>query len=107
MCTSGLRISTSLLVWMSPAVTSLGPRTSRVIRTGSSLCETTLISLMLRRISVTSSLMLGIAENSWATPSMDTDVMAAPLSDESRTRRSELPSVVPKPGSSGSISNLP
>jgi len=32
---------------------------------------------------------------------------ALPGSEESRMRRSELPSVVPKPGSRGSISNLP
>ena len=32
---------------------------------------------------------------------------AAPHSEESSTRRSVLPSVVPKPGSSGSMSNLP
>ena len=34
-------------------------------------------------------------------------VIAAPWSDESSTRRSELPSVMPKPRSSGSQENLP
>ena len=36
-----------------------------------------------------------------------TAVIAAPWSDESSTRRSELPSVMPKPRSSGSHVNLP
>ena len=62
---------------------------------------------MLSRISVTSSLTFSIALNSWAIPSMDTEVIAAPGSEDSSTRRNELPSVTPKPGSSGSISNLP
>ena len=56
---------------------------------------------------MTSSLTWGMELNSWLIPSMATEVTAAPGSEESRTRRSELPSVVPKPGSSGSISNLP
>jgi hypothetical protein len=34
-----------------------------------------------------------IVENSWATPSMRTLVTAAPASDDSSTRRSELPNV--------------
>ena len=58
-------------------------------------------------ISVTSSLTYGMEENSWATPSIETEVTAAPFSVLSSTRRSALPSVVPKPGSSGSISNFP
>ena len=36
-----------------------------------------------------------------------TDVIAAPWSDDSSTRRSALPSVVPKPRSSGSHAKLP
>ena len=44
-------------------------------------------------MSVTSSLTPSIVENSWATPSIRTEVTAAPTSDESRTLRSELPNV--------------
>ena len=57
--------------------------------------------------SVTSSFTCGMAVNSWATPSIWIEVTAAPHNDESSTRRSVLPSVVPKPGSSGSMSNFP
>jgi len=42
---------------------------------------------------VTSSFTPLIVENSWATPSIRTLVTAAPASEESRTRRSELPNV--------------
>src|SRR5207245_9501296 len=45
--------------------------------------------------------------NSCAMPSILTDVTAAPSSDESSTRRSELPNVYPKPRSSGSIWKTP
>ena len=51
--------------------------------------------------------MWGMEVNSWATPSIWIEVTAAPQRDDSSTRRSVLPSVIPKPGSSGSISNLP
>ena len=44
-------------------------------------------------MSVTSSLTPLIVENSCATPSMRTDVTAAPTRDDSSTRRSELPNV--------------
>ena len=44
-------------------------------------------------MSVTSSLTPEIVENSWATPSIRTLVTAAPASEESSTRRSELPNV--------------
>ena len=42
-------------------------------------------------MSVTSSLTPLTVENSWATPSMRTEVTAAPVSEDSSTRRSELP----------------
>ncbi len=58
-------------------------------------------------MSVTSSDTSGMVVNSWSTPSIFTEVIAAPWSDESSTRRSELPRVVPKPRSSGSATNLP
>ena len=58
-------------------------------------------------MSVTSSLTPGMLENSWATPSIRTLVIAAPFSDESRTRRRLLPYVYPNPLSRGSIVNEP
>ena len=64
------------------------------------------ISLMLRTMLVTSSRTPGIEENSCSTPSMCTVVMAAPCSDDSSTRRSALPSVMPKPRSSGSATSV-
>jgi hypothetical protein len=48
---------------------------------------------MLRMISVTSSLTPGTVVNSCSTPSIRMDVTAAPGIEESRVRRSELPSV--------------
>src|SRR5690606_29185213 len=45
-------------------------------------------------------------ENSWSTFSILIEVIAAPWSDESSTRRSALPSVRPKPRSSGSATKV-
>ena len=53
-------------------------------------------------MSVTSSRTPGTLENSCSTPSIWTDVIAAPCSEESSTRLSALPRVRPKPRSSGS-----
>ena len=58
-------------------------------------------------MSVTSSTTSGSVVNSCSAPSIAMCVIAAPWSDDSSTRRSELPSVVPKPRSSGSQENLP
>jgi hypothetical protein len=44
-----------------------------------------------------------MVSNSWRASSNRTCVMAAPGIDDSSVRRSELPSVWPKPGSSGPI----
>ena len=52
-------------------------------------------------MSVTSSATPGMVSNSWRASSKRTIVMAAPGIDDSSVRRSELPSVWPKPGSSG------
>lgn len=49
----------------------------------------------------------GIVENSCRTPSILIDVTAAPAMDERRTRRSELPMVLPNPRSNGSAKNFP
>ena len=52
-------------------------------------------------MSVTSSFTPGRVVNSWRASSKRTWVMAAPGIDDSSVRRRELPSVWPKPGSSG------
>ena len=57
-------------------------------------------------MSVTSSFTPGTVENSCRTPSTRMLVTAAPGMDDSSVRRSELPIVYPKPGSSGSMTNL-
>ena len=54
-------------------------------------------------MSVTSSATPEMVSNSWRASSKRTVVIAAPGIDDSRVRRSELPSVWPKPGSSGPI----
>ena len=92
----------SEIVWMSPARTWPGPCFLSTIRFGPSACILMAISLMLRTMSVTSSRTPGIDENSCSTPSICTEVTAAPCSEDSSTRRSALPSVTPKPRSSGS-----
>ena len=64
------------------------------------------MSLMLSTMSVTSSRTPAIEENSCSTPSICTDCTAAPCSEDSSTRRSALPSVTPKPRSSGSATSV-
>src|SRR5665647_909196 len=54
--------------------------------------------------SVTSSLTPLMVVNSWATPSIFTELTAAPSRDESSTRRRALPNVCPNPRSRGSTS---
>ena len=78
---------------MSAAVTSPGPCLRRYMTTGSSLSELTTSSLRFRMMSVTSSLTPSTVVNSCSTPSMRMLVTAAPGMDDSRVRRSELPSV--------------
>ena len=79
---------------MSLAVMSPGPVTTSGASTSvASECMRQTMPLRLSTMSVTSSLTPGIVENSCATPSMRTLVTAAPASDESNTRRSELPNV--------------
>ena len=55
--------------------------------------------------SVTSSFTPGMTSNSWSASSKRTCVTAAPGIDDSSVRRRLLPSVWPKPGSSGAIVN--
>src|SRR3712207_939865 len=57
-------------------------------------------------MSVTSSRTPASDENSCSTPSIRMEVTAAPWSEERSTRRSELPSVRPKPRSSGSATKV-
>ena len=52
-------------------------------------------------MSVTSSVTPAMVSNSWRASSKRSCVMAAPGIDDRRVRRRELPSVWPKPGSSG------
>src|SRR6478735_446675 len=105
-CRSGLSTTTSPTVWMSPAVTAPGPDFFTTMRLGPSPCILIAMSLMLSTMSVTSSRTPAIEENSCSTPSMCTDCTAAPCSDDSRMRRSALPSVWPKPRSSGSATTV-
>ena len=93
-------------VWMSPAVTVPGPCFFTTMRLGPSPCILMAMSLMLRTMSVTSSRTPGIDENSCSTPSICTDCTAAPCSDDNSMRRSALPSVTPKPRSSGSATTV-
>src|SRR5690349_19208497 len=90
---------------MSAAVTSPGPRASRRSVTGSSAEHVSTRSLMLRIRSVTSSFTPLMTSNSCKASSKRTCVTAAPGIDESSVRRRLLPSVWPKPGSSGEIVN--
>src|SRR3954469_17300681 len=105
-CSSGLSTTTAPTVWMSPAVTAPGPCFFTTIRFGPSPCILIAMSLMFSTMSVTSSRTPAIEENSCSTPSMCTDCTAAPCSDDSRMRRSALPSVWPKPRSSGSATTV-
>src|SRR6267142_4530369 len=105
-CRSGLSTVTSPTVWMSPAVTAPGPCFFTTMRLGPSPCILIEMSLMLSTMSVTSSRTPAIEENSCSTPSICTDCTAAPCSDDSRMRRSALPSVWPKPRSSGSATTV-
>src|SRR5215204_7495343 len=99
--------STSALMSISLAVTSPGSLLTISSSTASSRSSLNLMSLMLRMMSTTSSLMPGTVENSWLTPSILTFVTAAPSSPESITLRKELPKVCPRPRGNGSATNTP
>ena len=92
----------SATAWIWPAVTSPGPCARSDRRLGPSACMRSAICFTLSTMSVTSSRTPAIEENSCSTPSIWIEVTAAPCSDDSSTRRSALPSVRPKPRSSGS-----
>ena len=79
---------------MSRAVISPGPVTTRGASTSvASECMRHTMPLRLRTMSVTSSVTPLIVENSCATPSIRTEVTAAPARLASSTRRSEFPNV--------------
>ncbi len=103
---SGLTSSISEVVAMSAAVATPGPSFSSVSVTGSFANERRRTFFRLRTIWTTSSFTPGMVENSCATPRTRADVIAAPSSEDSSTRRMELPSVVPYPGGSGSHANF-
>ena len=67
----------------------------------SSLVDVRTMSFKFKMMSVTSSVMPAIVSNSCRASSKRTAVIAAPGIDDSSVRRSELPMVWPKPGSSG------
>src|SRR5215204_3048158 len=92
---------------MSAAVTSPGPSLVIWSSIGSSRSSLNFRPFTLRMMSTTSSLTPGMVENSCATPSILTLVTAEPVSPESITRRSALPSVCPRPRGSGSATNSP
>ena len=91
---------------MSAAVTSRAPLTESVKTFGSSLLSLTGKPLRLSISAIVSSTIPGIVENSWSTPSIFMYVTAEPGIELSNTRRSALPRVIPKPRSSGSITNF-
>ena len=91
-------------IW--PAVTSPGPVAESCTRLGWSPCMRIATCFTLRTMSVTSSRTPASDENSCSTPSILIAVTAAPCSEDSSTRRSALPSVRPKPRSSGSAMKL-
>ncbi len=102
MTSSGFITSMSWPVWIWPAVTSPGPVAVSVMRFGPSPCMRSASCFTFSTMSVTSSRTPGTVLNSCSTPSIWIAVTAAPCSDDSRMRRSALPSVMPKPRSSGS-----
>ena len=57
-------------------------------------------------ISVTSSLIPLIDENSWSTPEIFTPTAAAPGNDANKIRLKLFPNVIPKPRSNGSTINF-
>ena len=101
MGTAVSRISISESWAMSAAVTVAGPVFLIDIRLGSSPWSFRGIDLRLRMMSVTSSTTPGMVENSWRTPWMRREVMAAPVIEDSRMRRRAFPTVTPYPRSNG------
>ena len=106
MTRSGFITSMSPVVAIWPAVISPGPVAESWRRLGPSPSMRSATCFTFRTMSVTSSRTPARLENSCSTPSILIAVTAAPCSDERSTRRSELPSVSPKPRSSGSATKV-
>src|SRR2546428_14059942 len=85
----------------SPALATPGPFLRRRMDLVLSACNLKRIFLTLRMMSVTSSEMPGIVENSCRTPSILTETTAAPDNEDCKTRRRELPTVLPDPRPTG------
>jgi hypothetical protein len=96
----------SPVVAICPAVTSPGPVAASASRRGASPSIRSAICFTFKTRSVISSRTPASELNSCSTPSIRIEVTAAPWSEERRTRRSELPSVSPKPRSSGSATKV-
>ena len=102
MTCSGLTICMSASGCMSAAVTAPCLSTSIIRRLLSRNALLILIFFKFSTMSVTSSTTPSMLWNSWSTPSMRIELIAAPSMELSSTRRSALPIVWPKPVSKGS-----
>ncbi|MDA0232222.1 MAG: hypothetical protein O3C69_01915 [Chloroflexi bacterium] len=102
-----MTIAKSEVARMSPARTSPSPSTSIRNRPGLFARERIRTPFRFRRKSVTSSRIPASDAYSCGTPSILAQVTAAPGTELSSVRRSELPSVIPLPRGSGSMANLP
>ena len=93
----------------SPAVSWSCPETAieTVSLSDSSICFLNRTCLRFRIISVTSSTIPLIVENSCSTPSTRNDVIANPSREDNNTLLKAFPTVKPKPYSKGLNSNLP
>src|SRR5689334_8621502 len=108
MTRSGFRISRSAGASMSAAVTVPAPSFCTCTSTSPDSPWSRQIRLFrFRMMSITSSRTPGTEVNSCATPSIFTEVTAAPSSEDMSTRRRLLPNVYPKPRSSGSTTKVP
>ena len=94
---------------MSPAVKVSCPEieTFTSSKSESSICLLNLTCLRFNTISVTSSTIPLIVENSCSTPSIFIEDIAKPSIEFNKILLSALPTVIPYPGSSGLNSNCP
>ncbi len=95
MCCLGFTSSTFWFNSISPAVTSPSLFTESSSVCGSRLCALNNTFFKFNTMSVTSSTTPSTVVNSCIAPSILIDVIAAPSSEESSTRRNELPIVWP------------
>src|SRR3954463_7267009 len=102
----GFITSMSPVVAIWPAVTSPGPVAESCRRLAWSPSMRSAICFTFKTRSVMSSRTPASRENSGSPPSTRIEVTAAPCSEERRTRRRLLPSVRPKPRSSGSAAKF-